>query len=300
MDSELPSSIIYEEEYIQNSRGVKFFTCRWLPEDQPIRGVVCLCHGYGVDCSIYMKGSGVHLAQAGYAVYGIDYIGHGKSDGLPCYIPDFGELVDQVAVYYKSVREKYEYRKVPKYLLGESMGGCVALSVHFKEPTAWDGAVFVVPMCKISEKTELPPALVMTAMAWLSPVIGTWPIIPANDVIDTAFKDPIKRAQVRANPYAYQGRPRVKTILEMLNASRKIESNLDKVSLPFFVLHGEDDMVTDPDASKALYNAAKSKDKTIKLYPDTWHGILVGESDEKIANVFKDIIAWLNERSPTQ
>ena len=29
-----------------------------------------------------MRGTGVRLAQDGYAVYGIDYEGHGKSEGL--------------------------------------------------------------------------------------------------------------------------------------------------------------------------------------------------------------------------
>ena len=36
-----------------------------------------------------------------------------------------------------------------RYLLGESMGGAVALLLHRKKPDYWDGAVLVAPMCKV-------------------------------------------------------------------------------------------------------------------------------------------------------
>jgi acylglycerol lipase len=69
------------------------------------------------------------------------------------------------------------------------------------------------------------------------------------------------------------------------------------VKLPFFVLHGEADTVTDPEVSRALYDRAASADKTIKLYPGMWHGLTAGEPDENVEAIFGDIVAWLNERS---
>lgn len=68
------------------------------------------------------------------------------------------------------------------------------------------------------------------------------------------------------------------------------------MTLPFFVLHGEADTVTDPEVSRALYERASSKDKTIKLYPGMWHGLTSGETDENIEKVFADIIMWLDKR----
>jgi len=37
-----------------------------------------------------------------------------------------------------------------RYLLGESLGGAVALLLHRKKPDFWDGAVLVAPMCKVT------------------------------------------------------------------------------------------------------------------------------------------------------
>jgi len=73
--------------------------------------------------------------------------------------------------------------------------------------------------------------------------------------------------------------------------------NFEQVTFPFFVLHGETDTVTDPEVSRALYERASSKDKTIKLYPGMWHGLTSGEPDDNIDKVFEDIITWLDKHS---
>lgn len=42
-----------------------------------------------------------------------------------------------------------EYRGLPSFLFGQSMGGAVVLKVHFKQPNEWNGAILVAPMCKV-------------------------------------------------------------------------------------------------------------------------------------------------------
>lgn len=44
--------------------------------------------------------------------------------------------------------EKY-YSDKGRFLCGESMGGAVALLLHKKEPSFYNGAVLVAPMCKV-------------------------------------------------------------------------------------------------------------------------------------------------------
>lgn len=72
-----------------------------------------LVTGYAMECSIFMKGTGIRLAQAGYAVFGIDYEGHGKSDGKRCYIESFQDLVDDSIAFFKSVRGIYSWSHNP-------------------------------------------------------------------------------------------------------------------------------------------------------------------------------------------
>lgn len=292
-----PSNVKYEEEFILSSRGVKLFTCRWLPTDREPKALICLCHGYAMECSIFMEDTGIRLAKAGYAVFGIDYEGHGKSGGIPGYIQSFQDIVNHSAAFFKAVAERVEYRNKSRFLYGESMGGAVAILIHRKQPNYyWNGAVLVAPMCKIAEELK-PHPVVINILRKLTTVIPTWKIVPTKDIIDLAFKEPEKREQIRRNPYVYLGRPRLRTGLELMMASMDIEQRLNQVSLPFLVLHGEEDKVTDPSVSELLYASAESCDKTLKLYPKMWHGLTYGEPPEHTEVVFSDIIAWLDKRS---
>ncbi|KAJ3676137.1 hypothetical protein LUZ60_003549 [Juncus effusus] len=286
----------YHEEYVRNSRGVQLFTCRWLPISSPPKALVFLCHGYGMECSGFMKACGTTLATAGYGVYGMDYEGHGKSMGARCYIRKFDNIVSDCDRFYKSICDKEENRRKSRFLYGESMGGAVALLLHRKDPNFWDGAVLVAPMCKISEKVKPHPVVIML-LTQVEEIIPKWKIVPTKDVIDSAFKDPVKREKIRKNKLIYQDKPRLKTALELLRTSMDLEDSLSQVKLPFFVLHGSSDTVTDPEVSRALYNQAGSSDKTIKLYPDMWHGLTAGEPDENVSSIFADIVTWLNQRS---
>eukprot|EP00246_Nothoceros_aenigmaticus_P002356 TRINITY_DN131_c0_g1_i1.p1 TRINITY_DN131_c0_g1~~TRINITY_DN131_c0_g1_i1.p1 ORF type:complete len:329 (+),score=56.61 TRINITY_DN131_c0_g1_i1:475-1461(+) len=290
---------VYEEEWITNSRKKKLFTCRWLPVDQDIKSLVFLCHGYGMECSVFMKGTGIRLSEAGFAVFGIDLEGHGKSDGLRAFIDDFDSLVSDCIAFFRSVREKDEYRNKARFLFGESMGGALALLVHRRESADWNGAVLVAPMCKISDKVQ-PPKIVVNILTRLAPIIPTWKIVPSKDIIDNAFKDPVKRKEIRDNKLAYQEKPRLKTALEMLRVTQSLSLRLEEVTLPFLLLHGEDDRVTDPEISQELYEKSWSCDKTFNKYPGMWHGLLTGEPDDNIDLVFNDIILWLSERSPVK
>lgn len=285
----------YHEVFIRNSRGVQLFTCRWLPFSSP-KALVFLCHGYGMECSRFMRGVGTKLANNGYAVFGIDYEGHGRSAGARCYIKKFDNIVNDCSEFFKSVCAQEEYREKTRFLYGESMGGAVALLTHKKDPSFWHGALLVAPMCKISEKVK-PHPMVISLLTKVEDVIPRWKIVPTKDVIDSAFKEPAKREEVRGNKLIYQAKPRLKTALEMLRTSMHLEESLHEVTLPFLVLHGEADIVTDPEISKALYEQASSKDKTIKLYPGMWHGLTYGEPEENIEIVFSDIISWLDKRN---
>ena len=105
--------------------------------------------GYAVECSVTMRGTGTRLAQAGYAVYGVDYEGHGKSEGLQGYVPSFDVLVADCDAFFAAVVASTANTELPRFLLGESMGGAVAMLLHRARPSYWTGAVLVAPMCKV-------------------------------------------------------------------------------------------------------------------------------------------------------
>lgn len=94
----------------------------------------------------------------------------------------------------------------------------------------------------------------------------------------------------------YNGKPRLGTVAELLRVADYVSSRLRDVRIPFIVLHGSADVVTDPNVSRELYDTAKSEDKTIKIYDGMMHSLLFGETDENVEIVRNDILSWLNDR----
>ncbi|GAB2288861.1 hypothetical protein Dimus_023169 [Dionaea muscipula] len=282
------------EVYEVNSRGLEIFSKSWIPKTSPPKAVICFCHGYADTCTFFLEGVARKFATSGYGVFAMDYPGFGLSDGLHGYIPSFDRLVDDVIEHYSKVAEKQEFQALPRFLFGQSMGGAVALKVHLKQPDVWNGAILVAPMCKIADDMY-PPWILTQILIGLAKLLPLAKLVPQGDLGDMAFRE--KKELTAYNVIAYKDKPRLRTAVELLNTTGEIERQLDQVSLPLLILHGEADMVTDPSVSKALYEKASSKDKKLILYKDSYHSLLEGEPDEVIFRVFTDIIQWLDDRS---
>ncbi|KAL3525465.1 hypothetical protein ACH5RR_013837 [Cinchona calisaya] len=285
-----------KESYEVNSKGLEYFSKSWVPQASPPKAVVCFCHGYGDTCTFFFEGIARKLASSSYAVFAMDYRGFGLSEGLHGYIPSFDGLVDDVIEHYSQVKENPDFLGLPSFLFGQSMGGAVALKVHFKQPDSWNGAVLVAPMCKIADDI-VPPFLVRQILIVVAKLLPKRKLVPQKDLADVAFRDVKKKTMTAYNVIAYKDKPRLGTALQLLNTTQEIEKQLEKVSLPLLIVHGKADMVTDPSVSKALYEKARSTDKKLILYDDAYHSLLEGEPDETILKVFGDIISWLDAHS---
>ncbi|OIW21180.1 hypothetical protein TanjilG_30503 [Lupinus angustifolius] len=291
-----PAGIRTEEWYEKNWRGLEIFCKSWLPESGvPIKASVCFCHGYGDTCTFFFEGIARRIAASGYAVYAMDYPGFGLSEGLHGYIPNFDDLVYDVIEHYAKVKARPEVRGLPRFIMGQSMGGAVTLKVHLEESNKWDGVVLVAPMCKIADEV-LPPDPVMKVLTLLSNVMPKAKLFPNQDLAELTFSEPSKRKLAVYNVVSYGDNPRLKTGMELIRATKEIESQVHKIYAPLLIMHGAEDKVTDPLISQFLYEKASSKDKTLKLYEGGYHGILEGETDERIFTIHDDIVSWLDSR----
>ncbi|CAI7783363.1 unnamed protein product [Closterium sp. NIES-54] len=59
-------------------------------------------------------------------VFGIDFEGHGKSDGLRCSFRSAEHLVDDCCAFFASVKAKPDFAGLPSFVYGESLGGAIA------------------------------------------------------------------------------------------------------------------------------------------------------------------------------
>jgi alpha-beta hydrolase superfamily lysophospholipase len=103
--------------------GLQIVCSRWLSR-RPARGVVQIAHGMGEHIGRY-RDLVEALTSAGFAVYGNDHRGHGRTAPVPARFGDFGQggfdlLVEDMA--HLSGIARQENPGLPFFLFGHSMG----------------------------------------------------------------------------------------------------------------------------------------------------------------------------------
>jgi acylglycerol lipase len=127
----------------------------------------------------------------------------------------------------------------------------------------------------------------------MSFLLPTFQLNSSNKKGMPVSRDPDALVAKYSDPLVYTGSVRVRTGYEILRTTAYLQQNLKRLRVPFLVLHGAADTVTDPDASQKLYEEASSADKTIKLLEGFLHDLLIEPEREEI---MKDIIDWFNCR----
>lgn len=282
--------------WFQNSRGMLIYHQEYIPTGE-VKGVVGFCHGFGTHSHSFCREVCLRYVKRQYAVIAYDAEGHGFSDGLHCYVEKIQDIAADVSQYFESQMLKPEFKDLPLFVIGESMGGAVAfnLSTSCSVQHVMKGLVLAYPMVRISDDVK-PPEYVIHILTFLSHFFPYAPIVPIADLSKFSFKRIERRLENIRNPLQYHGMPRIRTALAMRAATEDIDNRMEELKLPVFILHGEADKVTCPEHSRILFNRCSSKDKTLKFYPDGWHALLQGESEEMIQLIIDDTVKWMNDR----
>ncbi|XP_077230003.1 uncharacterized protein LOC143863222 [Tasmannia lanceolata] len=270
------------------TRGDTLFTQSWTPVSVKVRGLVVLLHGLNEHSGRYDHFA-KQLNANGYKVYGMDWIGHGGSDGLHAYVPSLDDAVSDTKAFLEKVLE--ENPGFPCFFFGHSTGGAIILKAVLdqKIKALIQGMVLTSPAIRVQPSHPIFGVLAPI----FSFLLPKYQFSAANKQGLPVSRDPDALVAKYSDPLVYTGSIRIRTGSEILRVSSYLQQNLSKISIPFLVLHGTSDTVTDPEATQKLYKEASSTDKSIKLYEGFLHDLLFEPEREAIA---KDIIDWLNSK----
>ena len=109
------------------------------------------------------------------------------------------------------------------------------------------------------------------------------------------YKDKGKQLRVQADKRGYTGRMRIRTGLQMRDATMQVQAAIPSITFPFVVFHGTGDVITRPEISIRLFDGAASSDKSLYLYEGAYH-CLYWDTDAVKSTLMGDIIAWLDAR----
>ena len=271
---------------LTTSDGVRLFTQSWLPDhrDSP-RGTVLIIHGHGEHSGRYSHVAR-HLVEHGFAVRTYDQRGFGRSEGRRGLVESFGQLVDDLALFVQHVRRTSD--DPPYMLFAHSMGGPVAILYVLEHAAPVDGAVLSSPAIDVSANTNALLRAIAPVVSRLLPTLPT--VATPNNAIS---RDPKVVREAETDPLNYDGRILARTGTELLRASERVQKQAHRFTLPFFLIHGGADQLTNPAASRRFYEQAASDDKTLKLYDGLYHETF---NEPEKEDVLRDIADWLLER----
>lgn len=266
--------------------GVRLLGRAWTPGPPP-RAAVAIVHGYAEHSGRY-DWTGRQLAARGYAVYACDLRGHGRSDGDRVFVRSFNEYLDDVCALLDQVRERHP--GVPVFLLGHSMGGCIAaLAMVTRRPRV---AGVILSGAVLTPARGLRGALLGRVVQLLARIAPRRKMRPL--AASAVSRDPAVAAAYASDPLVYHEGMPFSTAAALVRATKAIERRAPQIALPVLILHGADDALVSPRGSTWLYETVSSPDKLLKVYEGLHHEIL---NEPEREQVLADIAAWLDART---
>jgi alpha-beta hydrolase superfamily lysophospholipase len=251
------------EGTLYGARGVELYWQGWLPDTEPT-GVLLLCHGLGEHSGRYG-----HVVEAvtpdGWAVYGLDHRGHGRSGGRRAHLDDYADWLADFDTFRRHVTALHP--GLPVFLLGHSMGGQIALAYALDHQADLTGLVLSAPALASNAvpKAAVP---VLTLLARIAPTLR-----PAGIDGTKISKDPAVVAAYRADPLVHQGNPTLGLSVRLFAQFPLLPERARGLTLPLLLQHGTDDVLTEPSGTRVLEAASGSPDMTVRWYDGLWHEI---------------------------
>lgn len=246
--------------------------------------VVHVIHGYAEHIDRY--GNVVNeLLPAGYAVFGTDHRGHGKSQGRRGHVMSFQEYIDDEKQFRRDVIQP-RFPGIPCFILGHSMGSVIAMNYVEQNADDFKGLV-------LSGTGSQPGAYTPKILFTLTKILSG--ILPAVQVKSPLPPDFISRDMDAVK--AYIDDPLVYNVItprlahEMNRYVVIGAQNAGKIKIPVLIQIGSQDIAFS--GQKELFEMIGAKDKTFKLYDGLKHEVY-NELAADRAKVLAGLRNWLD------
>ncbi|OHE24894.1 MAG: hypothetical protein A3J94_09330 [Syntrophus sp. RIFOXYC2_FULL_54_9] len=220
----------------------------------------------------------------GYAVYGIDHVGHGRSEGRRLYVERFADYTEPLKTYFDMVRCRQPDK--PVFLVGHSMGGLIGALHLLAHQDDLAGAVLSGPAIKAPGNIPAGIIFVGRVLSVLVPGVGLVPPVDADGVC----RDPAVVKAYLADPLVHRGKLTARLGAELIGAMEHVRAEANRITLPVLILQGGADRLVDPSGAQILYEKIASSDKKLVVYEGFFHEVF---NEPQHDRVLTDVEQWL-------
>ena len=227
----------------------------WAGDGEPTH-IVVLVHGYGEHIGRYDHVADALIA-AGAVAFGLDHMGHGKSDGARAIVTDFDHVVADVDHLVDTALDRHP--NLPIVMIGHSMGGLIATRYAQTHGDRLAAVVLSGPAIGRKERTDQLLQLDEIPDAPLDP--------------EALSRDVAVGAAYAADPLVWHG-PFQRPMLEaMSRANGQIDEAGSIGELPLLWVHGAEDQMVPMDRTRAGIDTVKGSNFRAVGYPGARHEI---------------------------
>ncbi|MEL7590792.1 MAG: lysophospholipase [Anaerolineaceae bacterium] len=264
-------------------RNLDIYYEGWSPEGE-VKAVLMIVHGVGEHIGRYTNVVD-HYVPLGFAIYGVDHIGHGKSGGEREMVERFEDYIEPLVTFREKIAGWYPGK--PIFIYGHSMGGLITTLYLLDHQADFKGAILSAAAAKVPDNITPLTVTLGKILASITPRVGmiqldTNYLSHDKTVVETYNSDPL----------VFHGKMPVRLSAEMLRAMTRVANEMQKITLPVFILQGSEDKLVDPSAAQMLYDGVGSPDKTLKIYAGLFHEVH-NEPEREV--MFKDLETWLEK-----
>ncbi len=272
----------HSENTFEGFGKTRLYAQSWQPEGET-KAALAIVHGFGEHSGRYMNVVN-KLVPAGYAVYGFDHRGHGKSPGQRGHILQWDEYLEDVERFLQFIRQSEQ--NAPLFMLGHSMGGLIALNFALLKPEGLQGVIASAPLLS---QPGISPVLLMISRI-LSKI---WPSFSIDTKLDveTISRDPQVQQAYKDDPLVHS-RASARLGTEITAATEWTQAHAAEFSLPLLMVHGEADTLVEPQGSAEFFEHVAGADKTRLTYKDGRHET---HNDLDKETELQDMLNWLEE-----
>ena len=265
--------------------NLKLPVYQWQDNQKTPRAVVLAIHGLTMHGTVF-DSCARSLAADGAIVVAPDLRGYGAwyQSGTNTNI-NYEQSEKDVCNLAAALRQ--QYKGLPVFVAGESLGGAMAIRLAAKHPELIDGLILCSPAIKMYHP---PKALVdaTLALANHNHELDISEYIKKNfsedsQITEEGLNDPLIRRHL--------------SMVDLLESCRFVAATrhyIGKIpaAIPVLVMQGEKDRIVRPSGVTVLECSLKTSDTTVRILPQRGHILL--ETNHVHSEDMKTIISWVD------
>lgn len=260
----------------------------WLPSHE-INGVIIAVHGFN-DYSNFIKDSVSFFNNQKLAIYSYDQRGFGETRTRGRW-SGRQTLSNDLTTLIKIVKETHPH--IPIYILGDSMGGAVAIvTMAKKNPPKVNGVILIAPAVWV--RSEMP--FYQRCLLWIAAHTIPWKKVTGESLEITASDNIEMLKELGKDPLVIK-ETRIDVLYGLSNLMDEAYRSAELFRTNSLLLYGKKDEIIPQEPIFKFYKrlplGVQGQQQMI-LYENGYHMLL---RDLQSEIVMKDIVDWINDQA---